>query len=233
MLWKRVLCVAAALAALACCEPKPDDPAGEDGLFLVNGISGNSSFTPSADPQTLRIKVVSTAQWSFQPEGAPPEWITTVSRTPVGSGNWLVSFELQENTTEEARTAVFVFSSGKQSCKVTISQSVEDPLFRVGTEGAYGVPGGDITRGNGWQFGRLQYGGGQNFHLVNPQLVMAATLSGLPLTLVPGQQLHVLYRLQERGLTRVCVPFQVQVIRVREDRAWLKASEETFFVIAL
>lgn len=108
----------------------------------------------------------------------------------------------------------------------------EDPVLQVKELGAYGVPGGEIVLRNGWQLAVLRYGGGrQSLRLVQPSQVRIASLSGLPRPLRAGMQVDALYREAEQGLTRVCIPYRLEVLRVSGDTVWLKESEQTYFVV--
>lgn len=108
----------------------------------------------------------------------------------------------------------------------------EDPILQTEIPGAYGVPGGDIVLRDGWQVGILRYGGNrQNFRLIQPAQVRVVSLSGLSRPLVKGMEVQALYRDMEQGLTRVCLPYRLQVIQVKEGKAWLKESDQTFFVV--
>ena len=108
----------------------------------------------------------------------------------------------------------------------------EDPVLKIKDLGAYGVPGGNIVLRYGWQSGMLRYGGGrQNIRLLQPSRARVVSLSGLQRPLRPGMQVDALYRDTEQGLTRVCIPYQLEVLRVSGDTVWLKESEQTFFVL--
>lgn len=108
----------------------------------------------------------------------------------------------------------------------------EDPVLKIKEPGAYGVPGGDIVLQGGWQSAVLHYARSrQNIRLVQPHQARVASLSGLPRPLRAGMKVDALYRESEQGLTRVCIPYQLEVLRVSGDTVWLKESEETFFVL--
>lgn len=108
----------------------------------------------------------------------------------------------------------------------------EDPVLKVRELGAYGVPGGEIVLRNGWQLGIMRYGGiRQNIRLVQPSQARVASLSSLPRPLQAGMQVDALYRETEQGLTRVCIPYRLEVLRVSGDTVWLKESEHTYFVL--
>ena len=108
----------------------------------------------------------------------------------------------------------------------------EDPILQTEVPGAYGVPGGSIVLRDGWQLGILRYGGNrQNVRLVHPARARVITLSGLPRPLRSGMEIQVLYRETEQGYTRVCLPYKLRVIQVKDGKVWLKESDQTFFVL--
>ena len=108
----------------------------------------------------------------------------------------------------------------------------EDPVLQQETPGAYGVPGGNILPEDGWQTGILRYGNHrQNFRLIHPAQARVISLSGLPRPLSEGMEVNALYRETVRGYTRTCIPYRLRVLRVREHKAWLKESDQTYFVI--
>ncbi len=108
----------------------------------------------------------------------------------------------------------------------------EDPILQTEVPGAYGVPGGSIVLRDGWQLGILRYGGNrQNLRLVYPARARSITLSGLPRLLRSGMEFQVLYRETEQGYTRVCLPYKLRVIQVKDGKVWLKESDQTFFVL--
>ena len=108
----------------------------------------------------------------------------------------------------------------------------EDPILQQEVPGAYGVPGGTFQLTEGWQTGILHYGSyRQNFRLVQPSRAHVVSLSGLPHPLAEGMEVQALYRETERGLTRVCIPYCLLVLRVQDNKVWLKESDQTYFVL--
>ena len=108
----------------------------------------------------------------------------------------------------------------------------EDPILQQEVPGAYGVPGGDVQLRDGWQLGILHYGGNrQNLRLVQPFQARVLSLGGLPHPLEQGMEFQALYRETDHGYTRVCIPYRLQVVRVKAEKVWLKESDQTFFVV--
>lgn len=209
------------------------EPENPDSTFIVNGHIGDSEFNPSADVQTLRFEVYCENKWDCVQEGFERRWISYEIAKAEKKDTWKISFMLTENTGNAPRTAIFLFTSGSMRRRVTVVQSVEDPIFRVHTIGAYGVPGGDVVFApERFQYGRLLYGAdGLSFRLYEPSAARVVTLSGLKRPMEPGMQLRVFYRVLEGGYTRVSQPLEVQVIRVREPLVWLKKDDNTYFVV--
>ncbi len=228
----RILLCLLGLLCLAGCDTRmvPED---EDNAFVVNGRIGDSEFHPSADVQTLRFEVYSENKWDCVQEGFERRWISYEIAKVEKKDTWRISIILAENTGNSPRTAVFLFTSGTMRRRVTVTQSVEDPIFRTHTIGAYGVPGGDVVFDRDrFQYGRLQYGADRlSFRLYEPSSARVCTLSGLSSHMEPGMQFTVLYRVQEGGYTRVLESCEVQVIRVRDNLVWLKKDDNTYFVV--
>lgn len=111
---------------------------------------------------------------------------------------------------------------------------VEDPVLKVQTPGAYGVPGGDQILLPSRQCGVLTYGNSFSVRLLDPSTLTVASISGLPLGLRQGQRVSFLYRLSTRGRTLATQAYEnVQVLQLKDQMAWLKADDNTFFVISL
>lgn len=111
---------------------------------------------------------------------------------------------------------------------------VEDPVVKVQVPGAYGVPGGDQILLPSRQCGVLIYGNNFSFRLLDPSTVTVASLSGLPSGLRTGQKVAFVYRLSSRGRTLALQPYEdVTVVQVKDNTAWLKKDDNTFFVISL
>lgn len=111
---------------------------------------------------------------------------------------------------------------------------VEDPVVKVQIPGAYGVPGGDQILLPSRQCGVLFYGNSFSVRLLDPGTVTVASLSGLPSGLSQGQKVSFVYRLSSRGRTLALESYEdIPVIRVKDNMAWLKKDEQTFFVISL
>ena len=226
--------VLAGILCLAACDSRPVPV--EEIAFLVNGKTSESEFTPSADVQTLHFDVYCEGQWDVRQAGNPAPWIQySISKDPR-KDYWNIAITVTENTNNSTRQAVFVFTSGSLERRVRIIQSTEDPIFRIHTMGAYGVPGGDFffDPEEHIQYSRMLYGEtSMCFRLLNPEQGKVASLSGMPRLLEPGMQFPVYYRVSEWGFTRVSEYYDVLVIRVRSPYAWLKKDDTTFFVVRL
>lgn len=229
----RILICLLGLLLLAGCVDTRLLPADEDNGFVVNGRIADSEFHPSADVQTLRFEVYAENKWDCVQEGFERRWISYEIAKAEKKNTWKIAIILAENTGISPRTAVFLFTSGKMRRRVTVTQSVEDPIFRTHTLGAYGIPGGDVIfeRGRS-QYSRLHYGTDRlSFRLLEPASTRVVTLNGLPRHMEPGMQFPVLFRILEGGYTRMSESYEVQVIRVRESLVWLKKDDDTYFVV--
>lgn len=225
-----VLPIVLGLCFSTCKEPQP---VWQESSFVVNGREGDTQLTPSADLQTLRFTLYCEKEWTVREEGTPAEWAILSSEKSGVKHYWNISVQLTENMDSSPRKTVFIFSCEGAQRRVSIVQSVEDPIFRVQTMGAYGVPGGDVVyRPDQFQFSRLLYGENKmSFRLMDPSSARVMSLGGLPRSMEPGMLLTLRYSVVEQGFTRVSESFPVQVIRVREQLVWLKKDDNTYFVI--
>ena len=110
----------------------------------------------------------------------------------------------------------------------------EDPVVKVQIPGAYGVPGGDQILLPSRQLGVLFYGSSFSVRLLDPATVTVASISGLPEGLSEGQKVSFVYRLSSRGRTLALQAYEdIPVVRIKDNLAWLKKDDQTFFVISL
>ncbi len=113
-----------------------------------------------------------------------------------------------------------------------VPEEIEDPILQIEEPGAYGVPGGNVVLRDGWQLGIMRYGGSwQNLRMAQPARARVISLSGLPRPLEKGMEFQAMYLDTEQGFTRVCIPYRLQVIEVKDGKAWLKESDQTYFVV--
>ena len=108
----------------------------------------------------------------------------------------------------------------------------EDPVLAVRLPGIYGVEGGNEVLQRGVQSSFLEYEGGRSWRLLHPAACKVVSLSGLPLQFRQGERVDFLYRVSERGITRIARRFsEVTVVQVSDTLVWLKKDEHTFFVV--
>ena len=110
----------------------------------------------------------------------------------------------------------------------------EDPITRVQIPGAYGVKGGDQILSPSRQSSILGYGNSFSYRILDPSTLTVVSLSGLPNGLQKGSKVSFQYRLARRGVTVATQQFEnLPVVKVQDGRAWIRQSDETFFVIDL
>ena len=109
-----------------------------------------------------------------------------------------------------------------------------EPVLKVEIPGAYGVPGGSQILQHSWQGSVLLYGDSFSYRLLDPVSLTVVSLSGLPVGIEAGKNVDFQYRLSRRGISLASESYSgVQVLQVKDGKAWLKKDEETFFVIQL
>lgn len=109
-----------------------------------------------------------------------------------------------------------------------------DPVLQVLIPGAYGVKGGDQVLDPSRQSGSLIVGDTFSYRILDPGSLTVVSLSGLPVTLREGHKITVHYRLFKGGRTLENEVYEnVDILRVTDTMAWLRKSDQIFFVIQL
>lgn len=117
---------------------------------------------------------------------------------------------------------------------VPVEPKDPDPITMITTPGVYGVEGGTVIFDfSVHQLSRLDYGNYSSFRLFNPEEVSVISISGLPQDFDAGDTVSFLYRIQKAGHSEVSVNYEMEVLQVKDGKAWLKKDDETFIVIVL
>ena len=117
---------------------------------------------------------------------------------------------------------------------VPVEPEDPDPITMITTPGVYGVEGGTIVFDfSVHQLSRLDYGHYSSFRLFNPEDVSVISISGLPQYFDAGDTVSFLYRIQKAGHNEVSVNYEMEVLQVKDGKAWLKKDDVTFVVIVL
>lgn len=110
----------------------------------------------------------------------------------------------------------------------------EDPVLHVSVPGAYGVKGGDKIQLPSSQTSVLKYGNSFSYRILDPSTLTVVSLSGLPAKLEVGKRISLHYRLARGGRTLESEVYEnVEILLTNDQMAWLKQSDEIFFVIQL
>ena len=108
----------------------------------------------------------------------------------------------------------------------------DDPILEVTLPGAYGVEGSNETQQDGFQSSLLEYPEGVSWRMLHPASRKVVSLSGLPASFQKGDKIDFLYRVSERGITRVNHLYtEVEVLQVTDSLIWLKKDDHTYFVL--
>lgn len=109
-----------------------------------------------------------------------------------------------------------------------------DPVTQVSIPGAYGVEGGDEVLAPSRQSGVYITGKTFSYRILDPASLTVVSLSGLPVSLQEGNKISVHYRLQRAGRTLESKVYEnVEILLTNGNMAWLKESDQIFFVIQL
>lgn len=110
----------------------------------------------------------------------------------------------------------------------------EDPVTQVFIPGAYGVKGGDQVVDPSRQAGVYISGNTLSYRILDPASLTVVSLSGLPVPLQEGSSVSVHYRLARGGRTLESEVYEnVRILLINDKMAWLKKSDQIFFVIQL
>lgn len=110
----------------------------------------------------------------------------------------------------------------------------DDPITHVTVPGAYGVKGGDKIILPSSQSSVLIYDKSFSYRILETSTLTVVSLSGLPVGLKVGDSISLNYRLARGGRTLESEVYEnVKILMTTDKMAWLKKSDEIFFVIEL
>lgn len=132
-------------------------------------------------------------------------------------------------------SAYFLAGCGHPAVPVPPEPPVpEDPVTQVFIPGAYGVEGGDEVLAPSRQSGVYITGKTFSYRILDPASLTVISLSGLPVSLKEGDRVSVHYRRQRDGRTLESKVYEnVEILLTNDHMAWLKESDQIFFVIQL
>ena len=230
---KRILTAAGALALVVLCWIScRRQEANESILFTLNGAEKDIVVGLGPDANTLQFTLACNRGWELMPFTGEVDWIQ-VHRERTGTTTWQFTLQIGELTGVLPRAASLVFRSGDQSLKYTVQQEPPAAFFWKRQIGAYGVKGGDfLYDSRQQQLSLLHYPGGTSLRILDPASARVCTLSGLPEHLEAGQEITLHYRVCEKGLVKVSEYYTgVHVLRVTSSLAWLRQSDNVYFII--
>ncbi len=223
--------IGALLAVLSACfllssckEPKTES------RFLVNRQNSDSDFFVDPSGGEFPLYVESDGEWEFSFK-TPVVWLQAREQQ-LNASSWMLRLTASKNPGDAPRQAVIRFTAEGHSLEVTVRQEPEDPVLRVSVPGAYGVEGGTLAYLRGAnQISRLTDGDVYRFSLLFPEQVKAATIQ-VPASLEEGMRVTVGYKVVEKDRTLVNTTCpDALVLRLKDGFAWIKCSEDLYFVI--
>lgn len=109
-----------------------------------------------------------------------------------------------------------------------------DPVTQVSIPGAYGVKGGDQVLDPSRQAGTLIADKTFSYRILDPSSLTVVSMSGLPVGLQAGDKVSVHYRLSRGGRTIESELYEnAEILMTNDKMAWIKVSDQIFFVIQL
>jgi len=98
--------------------------------------------------------------------------------------------------------------------------------------GVYGYAGNDYLYAEGSdQISLRRSGSAYAFRLLRPASAALYELSGLPLTLTPGETLSLTWTGSVNRVRQFGETLSLKVVKVKDGKAWLQSSDQTVFVI--
>lgn len=163
-------------------------------------------------------------------------WVTHVgTKAPLNQST--ETFSVAQNESPEARTATVSFSGADAGTLViTVSQEGKDPVLNIIQPGFYGINGVDyVMDTDGWNQSSIYgYSTGQiRYRLFQPETLTVAELSGmkmLPL-LNEGDAINLKFKLVSKGYTLLNQDYTGVLLRAKDDTAWIKVDDTTYFIL--
>ena len=214
---------------LISCNPKEVSTAS---VFTLNGGEKDIVVGLGPDEQQVHFTLECDHGWELTPMAAENSWVN-VSYERSTTTSWTFSLDVAEHTGNMARAASLLFHSDGKSRKFTVQQEAPAAFFWRRQIGAYGVKGGDaLYSPPRQQLSVLHYPGGRSLRILEPESRRVVTLSGLPDKTEAGQELTLHYRVCEKGLVTVSETYTgVRVLRVTPSLAWLRQSDNLYFIV--
>ena len=230
---RRILAVAGALSLalllLSSCRRKEVD---EPSVFTLNGAEKDIIVGLGPDAQTVSFTLECDHGWELSSMALDGAWIQ-LSQERTAVTTWTFTLSISELTGPTSRSASLLFHSGSLTRKYTVQQEAPAPFFWRRQIGAYGVKGGDFLYDPPrQQLSILHYPGGTSFRILEPATARVCTLSGLPEKLEAGQAFTLQYRVSEKGFVIYYETYpDVRVLRVTSSLAWLRFSDNVYFIV--
>lgn len=195
---------------------------------------GGDKLSFDFQARTFTIKTRFNVEYTVQSSAS---WLKPVKTKALQEK--VETFTLDENTSNDARTAELTFTSeGHPDASLTIqvTQSGKDPLLNVKIPGVYGLDGKNYVKGaDGWNQTacRTDADGNVQFRLLNASRLSAVTLTGLNANSEAGSECVVLVTILNKATVYDSAEFPATLLDVKDGVYWLKASPETFFIVKL
>lgn len=147
----------------------------------------------------------------------------------------MTATDIRRSFVLSATVAFLLLGCGPQVTPVPPPEPPEDdPIIHVSVPGAYGVAGGDQILQPSRQISVLFSGKTFSFRILDPYNLTVVSISGLPVGFSEGDLITLYYRLSKGGKTQEYEVYEnVRILRINDTMAWLKVSEDVFFVIQL
>ena len=229
---KRILAAARAWPLVAICLISCRTQENEPAFFTLNGAERDLVVGLGPDADTLHFTLESNRGWELSPLASDSTWVN-VTHERINTTTWAFRLAIAELQGVMPRSASLSFSSNGQTRKFTVQQEAPAAFFWRRQIGAYGVKGGDfVYNPSRQQLSQLHCPGGTVLRILDPAAATVCTLSGLPETLEAGQEFTLSYRVCEKGLVTAFETYPgVRVLRVTPSLAWLRMSDNIYFII--
>lgn len=213
-------------------ESQVDIPVVQGQKDVILSEEGNE-VSLDYDAESLTVHTQYNVEYKIETNAS---WIThTSSKAPLHTAAEV--FSLEQNTGTEAREAQIRFTDKahpETMLVVKVTQGGRDAILAVTEPGFYGIQGVNYIKGEaGFNQSSVLVSADQalRFRLMNAASLTAVTLSGLKGNAVRGDQLIAEIRVQQKDQLLYSQYLSCSVIELKNDTWWLKAGDETFFVL--
>ena len=194
-------------------------------------LSEDTTFKLGFDAQQFTVRTMFNVDYEVD---IPVSWIKCIT-TKAQLNEGIARFEVEENTSEESRTAEITFKGGKANTLVlAVEQMGKDRILDSDQQGVYGLDGMDYIWGEeGWNQRSLLLSpdGSYRFRLLGGSILSAVELCGLRFDYPAGEEQQLQLRIRNRSFVPFYKDCSVVLVRQEGDLYWFRDVMGPGFII--